>query len=333
MVTGAVLERLISAAVAAPSIHNTQPWRYRLDPDTTTVEVRSAPERSLPHADPRRRALHVSVGAALFNLRLAARDAGFEPRVRLLPDPLAHPDLLARVSLAAPGQPSADTAAEPAEPAELYAALWRRHSSRMPFSGRPLPPELLVELVAAARAEGAVAYFPGPEAVDRLLAITAEAESRNEASAGRRTESRSWVRADAPGVTPGRDGVPFSALGPQDSAERLPMRAFSDPGPGGRPPDAAFERRPTLAVLATPGDRRADWLRAGQALERLLLTATAHSVRTSMLYQPIEWPDLRAELARACGLHTRPQMIVRLGYGPEGPATPRLRLRDVFSPM
>ncbi|MBB1247223.1 hypothetical protein GL263_27285, partial [Streptomyces durbertensis] len=233
MVTGAVLERLISAAAAAPSIHNTQPWRYRLDPDTTTVEVRSAPERALPHADPRRRALHVSVGAALFNLRLAARDAGFEPQVRLLPDPLAHPDLLARVHLAAPRTPPADDHA--AAPADLYAALWRRHSSRMPFSGRPLPPELLAELAEAARAEGAVAHFPDPGTVDRLLAVTAEAESRNEASAGRRTESRSWVRADAPGITPGRDGLPFSALGPKDSAERLPMRAFSDPGPGGRP--------------------------------------------------------------------------------------------------
>ncbi|MZE77235.1 hypothetical protein GTY57_09470, partial [Streptomyces sp. SID5475] len=68
----ATLEKLISASVAAPSMYNTQPWRYRLDTDTATVEIRAAAERALRHADPVGRALHVSVGAALFNLRVAA---------------------------------------------------------------------------------------------------------------------------------------------------------------------------------------------------------------------------------------------------------------------
>jgi hypothetical protein len=118
-----VLEKLISAAVAAPSIHNTQPWRYRIDPDETTLEVCSVPERSLRYADPRGRALHVPVGAAVFNLRLAVRHAGWEPRVELLPQPGPRPDLLAVVRL---------WRGRPASPTEtrLYDAVWRRHSSR-----------------------------------------------------------------------------------------------------------------------------------------------------------------------------------------------------------
>jgi hypothetical protein len=64
-----------------------------------------------------------------------------------------------------------------------------------------------------------------------------------------------------------------------------------------------------------------DWLRAGQALQRVLLAATRHGVRTSMLHQAMEWPDLRAAMAgsrRRC----RPQLLIRFGYGPDGGSTP-----------
>ncbi|WP_322973421.1 hypothetical protein [Actinacidiphila soli] len=99
----ATLEKLISAGVAAPSIHNTQPWRFRLDPDTATLEVRAAAERGLRFTDPMGRALHVSVGAVLFNLRVAVAHFGWEPVVRLLPRP-GEPELLASVRLAGPAR-------------------------------------------------------------------------------------------------------------------------------------------------------------------------------------------------------------------------------------
>ncbi|MFE3633551.1 hypothetical protein [Streptomyces sp. NPDC059168] len=80
---------------------------------------------------------------------------------------------------------------------------------------------------------------------------------------------------------------------------------------------------PLVALLTTEHDRRSDWLRAGQALEHLLLVATAHGVRASLLHQPMEWPDLRRALSPASDLTGHAQMLVRLGHGPEGPATPR----------
>lgn len=89
------VESLLAAAVAAPSIHNTQPWRFRLDPGNQALEVHSAPpERTLPLTDPTHRAQYLSVGAAVLNLRLAAVHLGRRPEVKLLPD--AHnPGLLA----------------------------------------------------------------------------------------------------------------------------------------------------------------------------------------------------------------------------------------------
>ncbi|MGW7382791.1 hypothetical protein [Streptomyces sp. NPDC054794] len=88
------LEVLLSAATAAPSIHNTQPWRFRLDPVTRLLDVRAVPQKSLSRTDPEFRAQYLSVGAALFNLRVAADHLGLDAMVRLLPDP-SDPGLLA----------------------------------------------------------------------------------------------------------------------------------------------------------------------------------------------------------------------------------------------
>ncbi|MEU5293051.1 Acg family FMN-binding oxidoreductase [Streptomyces umbrinus] len=305
------LEKLISAAVAAPSIHNTQPWRFRLDPDTVTLEIRAAPDHGLRHIDPTGRALHLSVGCALLNLRVAVAHFGWEPVSRLLPRP-DQPDLLAAVRLGG----TARTASSP----RLYDAVWRRHSSRFPFSERPLPAAVLTELAEAAHGEGALLSRPAPPETDRLLQLTAEAERRNAADADRAGESRLWVRdPNHSGL-----GVPPEALGPHDSREQVPMRDFGAQRHPAVPASRPFEKRPSIAVLSTRHDTRADWLRAGQALERVLLTATAHGLRASLLHQALEWPDLREQLVPwPSDRRDHAQMVIRLGYGPQGPSSPR----------
>ncbi|MFC8348404.1 Acg family FMN-binding oxidoreductase [Streptomyces sp. NPDC057280] len=310
------LETLISAAAAAPSVHNTQPWRFRLDPETATLEVRAVAERGLRHIDPAGRALHLSVGCAVLNLRVAVAHFGREPVTRLLPRP-EEPDLLATVRL------GGRVRSGPAH--RLYEALWQRHSSRFPFSGLRLPAAVLAELGEAAHTEGALLSRPDPGETERLLRLTRDAERRNILDAARAAESRRWVHEPTEAAL----GIPPWALGPQDFLERVPMRDFGahrhPSALAGRP----FEQRPVIAVLSTAHDRRADWLRAGQALERVLLVATAHGVRASLLHQALEWPDLREQFAATGdGRRAHAQMVVRLGYGPEGPASPRRSARQ-----
>ncbi|MFG2823318.1 Acg family FMN-binding oxidoreductase [Kitasatospora sp. NPDC048365] len=312
------LEMLISAAVAAPSVHNTQPWHFRLVPETSSLEVRSVPERSLPVLDPQGRALHISVGAAVFNLRTAARRLGRAPEVRLLPDP-AEPGLLASVGLDEPAAVhlnSTDT---------LYEAIWHRHSIRSPFTGPPVPAAVLAELAEAALTEDAALYLPDREETERLLHLTAEAERRNTTDPGQRQESRSWIQR--PGAP---YGIPAAALGPQDAGGHLPMRDFGALQPERHLVPAAFEAEPRIAVLATRGDRPADWLRAGMALQHVLLAATVHQVRASLLHQAMEWRNLRWAARDAHHGPGHVQMLIRLGYGPEGAPTPRLRTEDVL---
>ncbi|MET9390961.1 hypothetical protein ABZY20_11195 [Streptomyces sp. NPDC006624] len=310
-VDAAAVQALLAAAVAAPSIHNTQPWRFGLDPDSRSIQVRIDRGRRLPLADPELRSQHLSVGAAVFNLRVAAAHLGWDPLVRLLPS-ADDPDLLATVQLTG-------TAAQQPYPRDLYEAIERRHTSRMPFTGRPVPDPVVARMTDAARAEGAHLEVPGIPGTRRLLGLTQEAEARNAAHPARTAETRAWITA------PGTDasyGIPVTALGPRDAAGRMPVRDFTGALPVPLLPALRFERHAQVALLWTSGNRREDWLRAGQALQSVLLTATRNKVRTSMLHQAMEWPDLRAAMAgsrRRCF----PQLLIRFGYGPDGGRTPR----------
>ncbi|MFF7969873.1 Acg family FMN-binding oxidoreductase [Streptomyces sp. NPDC007905] len=305
------LEKLLAAAVAAPSMHNTQPWRFRLYADTLTVGIHAAAERALPREDPDGRAVHIAAGAALLNLRVAAGHLGWTPISRLLPDP-GDPTLLATVRLEGRAGPL------PAREADLYTAIFRRHSSRLAYTQRPVPITVLAELADAAHTEGARLTVAEASAAARLLRLTALAERRNHGDPHRTAESRRWTGSEAGPET----GIPAEAFGPQDSFEQLPVRGFGPPRSPDRPPSRPFERHPALISLTTAHDRRADWLRGGQALERVLLLATADGLRTSLLHQALEWPDLRLRLRGAAFPYEHVQMIVRLGYGPEGAPTP-----------
>ncbi|HKG27244.1 MAG TPA: hypothetical protein VKB09_16450, partial [Thermomicrobiales bacterium] len=135
----------VSYAVLAPSGHNTQPWRFRLEDDA--IELHADRTRALPVVDPDDRELTIACGAALLHLRLALEHAGILHEIELLPDG-ADVDLLARVRVVSffPAQPEEDA---------LFAAIPLRRTNRQPFDDRPLPVALASTLAETVAAEGA----------------------------------------------------------------------------------------------------------------------------------------------------------------------------------
>jgi Nitroreductase len=303
------IRRLLAAAGQAPSVLNTQPWRFRVVRGEFAV-LFADHDRRLPVLDPRGRSLHVSCGAALFNLRLALRVSGHRPLVWLLPDRDEEPAMLAAVRIAAPASPSARARA-------LCAQIPLRRTNREPFSRRRVPAPVLAELREAAAREGANLVVLGRRGSAELLEHVAIAEEELARDHDYLAEINAWTIG-------GRhfDGLPGVVLGPRPENDPAPIRDFGITRPAQPRPTAEFEPWPQLAVLTTQGDGPLDWLRAGQALQRVLLTASLFGVSVSFLNQPLDLRDMRG---RTDPHHRRghAQMIMRIGYGPAVPRAPR----------
>jgi nitroreductase len=314
---------LVAEATTAPSMHNAQPWRFRFLTGERLLLLYADPERAMPHSDPGNRALHIGCGAALFNLRVAAAHAGLAPDIRLLPEP-GDPLLLAAVHPAERAGSSADD-----ELTRLHEVIRQRHTSRHPFAEKDIPEDMRSMLQDAAARESAALVFPGPWHAETVLNLVRDAESRDVMDPGSREDLVRWTRL-GPEADTAVDGVPEYAFGPRKRDGRAPVRDFAGRRTVADRGTTAFEYTPHLALLSTLGDGPADWLHAGQALERVLLEATLAELATSLTSHALETPELRL-LVRDPGSGTgQVQMVLRIGYGPRGPATPRRAVADVL---
>ncbi len=313
------IEQVMAAAAAAPSLHNSQPWRFAVAGEELTISAVS--DRALWVADPSARALYMSCGAAVFNARVAIRALGRDPQVRLLPHP-EHPFDVLAVIRAVPGAPA--TAAERA----LRDSVFRRHTNRGPYTDQEIPAQVRVDLTAAAAAEHASLRLLNRADALQVLALAAEAGRELAANAEHESELLRWIGVDR------SDGIPVEALPPRPARTPSPVRHgdFLAARPDRRRTVAAYERFPQLAVLTTETDEPADWLMAGQALEHVLLTATCHGVSASFLYQVIERDDMHGDedAASRWPWPEHRQMILRLGYGPPVVPAPRRDLGAVM---
>ena len=295
---------MLATAARAPSVHNTQPWRFAVGPHA--IDLYADPARKL-RQDRAGREMLISCGAALFGLRLAIRGLGYLPAVSLFPEP-SRLSLLARVTL---GPKAPPTALE----RRMLAALPHRHTHRGAFDPGPVPAGLLAELQHDALAEGTtLALIDSPGGYAKLAALVAEATRMQALNPATRAEDLRWSRA--PG-SPARDGVPAAAFAPAGAAVagRLAQRDFDQGRHLGLLPALALDGPPpaATAVLVTPGDGRADWLRAGQALHRVLTHAATVWVSASLHTQPLEFPAIRSIIRARLALPGAVQMVLQFG--------------------
>lgn len=304
---------VIAQATRAPSVHNTQPWRFRWDGHA--FDVIADLRRGLVTSDPEGRELVISCGAALLNLRLALRHLGRLGTVEALPD-RQDPHVLARVEVA-DGVRISDAERR------WFEALSRRHTHRGTFAERRISPGLAVRLQEAAETQGAVLLYvndPGPR--QRILHLARAAERLRSADDKAREETAEWT---PPPGTARRDGVParaYSSGPPAAGPDDLAGRDF-DLGRDIGGVERANQPPAAIAVLVTDEDLAADWLQAGQALQSVLLAAAAEWSFAAVHSRVTEVPNLRAELRRELATAAHPQLMLRFGYAGTAPTTPR----------
>ena len=299
-----VIDTALASAVRAPSPHNTQPWRFEVRPGR--IDVLLDRHRILLAADPEGREARLACGAALFNLCVALHAAGQATAVDLRP--AGKPGPLATVRLTGTYVPTAADLA-------LAAAVEQRHTNRRTFTERPVPDEVRDALVQAAVLEGGrLLVVDDPARLDAIVALLSEAEDHQRQDAEFCVELSYWTTS-----FPGRDdGVPVGLGGPRPRADGL-----VDAGP------FRLGAIPLVGVLVSPSDISQDVMRAGQALQRILLTGTSSGVSASFLSPLAEVGRARRALRVQVTRIGQPQAVLRFGYGQKTAPTPRRPVRAV----
>ena len=318
MITTAVrnetLRHAVELAGRAPSVHNTQPWRFVATEDS--LELIADDRCWLRVADPDQRDLVVSCGAALHHLRVALAASDIAAHVRRLPDP-ARPELLASVGLGA-GPDRVDPT--------LVEQIPRRRTDRRAFRNWPLPDAFRQKLFDRAAEQGVLLlHIDDPDRRAVLTGAFEQAAAIQAARPGYDEELAAWTdHVDS-------HGIPTENLVRPAPASVIAARDF------GVPRADAYNADPEqvmLVVLGTASDDRLSRLRAGEAMSAVLLEATRHGLAGCPLSQVLEVDASRSVVAEeVLGGSLCPQILIRVGWAPKNPppATPRRPVVETLS--
>lgn len=301
-------------ALRAPSILNTQPWRWRVREagraGEDVLELFADRSRQLGSIDPSGRLLTISCGAALHHARVALWATGYEATVERFPDP-TDADLLARLRLIDQHEP-------PEHGLDVLVAMRRRHTDRRPFAATVrVPDQAIAAMTRAAAAEDAWLHHIRAHDVPALASAVETAASAEARMAAYQADLHRWThrpRASADGVT--AEAVTAHMALPVHLRDFSGEETLLDPGFG-------TDRFAEFLVLATANDARPDWLRAGEATSAVWLTATSVGLVASVLSDVIEVPEARALLRRLLPGPGHPQLVFRVGVDMQPPPYPK----------
>lgn len=306
---------VLSLASRAPSVHNTQPWRWRVEP--TSLHLYADPSRQLPNADPDGRDLILSCGTALHHCVVALAAVGWRSRVTRLPNP-ADPNHLAAIEVAPHLADSVDIA--------LAAAIPRRRTDRRNYSSWPVPVSDIA-MMAARAARAGVALFQ-VEDVDNLRDIVARSV-HDHLNRDYLAELTAWSGRYASVA-----GVPARNTPVPDPDAKIPGRLFAGAALTMTPDASSEEDNAVVLALGTRDDGQLARLRAGEATSVVLLSATSMGLASCPVTEPLEIAQTRDSVrADIFGDGNYPQMLLRVGWAPINadplPATPRRDLAEL----
>jgi len=301
---------LVRYATLAPSGHNTQPWRFQLH--GPGIDIVPDFTRRTPVVDPDDHHLFIGLGAAAENLALAAAASGTPGDWRF------DPSTATIVFRYAPGR-IGET--------DLVTAIPRRRSSRTAYDGRRISGSDQAALIAAAKVPGVDIVLLEGSALSTARDLVLSGNTAQMADAAFMRELKSWIRFNPERALATGDGLFSAASGSPvlpnwlgSAMFDLTFKAASENDKYAR----QMRSTPLIAVFAGAKAEPAHWTEVGRAAQRLALQATALGLAHAFMNQPVEVAALRPDLAALAGLPgRRPDLMIRLGYGPKMPFSSR----------
>lgn len=308
----------LSLAIRAPSVHNSQPWRWMVGDGS--LHLYADTSRHLIHTDPDRRDLLLSCGASLHHAVVALAALGWQSRITRFPDP-ADPDHLASIEV---------TRREPGElDVVLAAAIPRRRTDRRLFSHWQVSGADVATIGVRVARMGV--QMRRVELSTDLKAVVAESVWRHVHDREYLGELTAWS-----GRYSSTAGIPARNIPDSDAHAALPGRLFAGAALDQPPDTSARDDHAVLLALGTGTDDPVERVRAGEATSMALLTSTALGLASCPVTEPLEIATTRDAIrCDVFGGVEHPQVMLRVGWAPVGadplPATPRFPLDNVVA--
>ncbi|OBH60319.1 nitroreductase family protein [Mycobacterium sp. E2479] len=313
------IRTVLALASRAPSVHNTQPWRWLVGEES--VHLYADLDRQLPNTDPDGRDLILSCGAALNHCAVAFAAVGWQTKVTRLPNP-NDPSHLAAIELSR-------STADPVDIA-LAAAIPRRRTDRRYYNSWAVPVGDIA--LMAARAARNDVILRQVEDTDKLHTLVRRSVW-DHMNHDYLVELTAWS-----GRYASETGVPARNTPQSDPGAVIPGRLFAGPALSMPSGSSAAEDNAVVLALGTRSDDRLSQLRAGEATSIVLLTATSMGLASCPVTEPLEVAETReAVRTEIFGDSGYPQMLLRVGWAPINadplPSTPRRDFSDVVEWM
>ena len=311
------LPGLVRYGTLAASSHNTQPWKFVVQPDA--IEIHPDYARGLPVVDPDHRELWISLGCALENLMIAARASGYAPLV-------TYPDTddFIRVRL------TADTP----QNSPSFDAIPLRQNTRSEYDGRPIPGNDLDRLRALPLEPGVTLHFISDSSgLNTVLEYVHQGNLSQYADKAFVKELLSWLRFNKKEALTSQDGLYSRCSGNPEVPRWVGQMVVGGTTPQQQADTDAKKLRssPGVVVIASATESKAAWVRTGQVYERMALQMTALNIKSAFLNQPIEVAGVRGQFQSAIGLgKARPQLLARFGYANPLPRSQRRPVEQVI---
>ncbi|MGE0160804.1 MAG: Tat pathway signal protein [Gemmatimonadales bacterium] len=313
----ALLREMVRYASLAANGHNAQAWRFVVTEQG--IDIHPDYGRRLQVVDPEDRELWISLGCALENLLLAGRASGYEADVDY-PD---RQDLI-RIRF---------TRASPSV-SRLFEAIPVRQNNRSRYDGTPVPNAVLDDLQAlATEPDVTLRLLTGRSGLETIAEYVRLGTLSQYGDAAYVAELTHWLRFTEKEACASRDGL-FTRLSGNPEVPRWLGRLFvarSAPETRADLDVGLVLSAPHALVIASETDQRSNWVRAGQVYQRIALAMASCGVHSALHNQPAELSPLRQEFSSALGLGaSRPQLVLRLGFGPPLPLSLRRPVEDVL---
>ncbi|PXX71408.1 hypothetical protein DFR70_101831 [Nocardia tenerifensis] len=304
-------------ACRAPSVHNSQPWRWEFD--GARLDLYGDTDRHLLATDPLGRQMVISCGAVLHHARTAFAAAGWHTDTVRLPDP-ANPQHLAAITFRPWPDPPPGILAR-------TGAIHRRYTDRLPMREPTGWTDLVHALRKLVSPHDIELDVLGEAAREKLATASERAAALRRYDMQYQAELHWWA-----GHSDMTEGIPPTSMVSDAEFARVGVgRAFPSVHHSDRRGETADRAR--LVLLSSTGESAPQWLRTGEALSAVLLECTAARLSTCALTHITELPSGRALLTGLLPHAAVPQVLLRIGAAPddiEPPRTPRRPLTDVF---